>query len=318
MVLAISVPGLLRAVAVVLAFGLCGCSRGGIEVERIPGTEHASTRYPAGGQIDALTISPNDRWLVFWDGPTIDTLHLSSIDLQTLKKTDHSVRDLPTSVVMGYTTWHEIADLFQAARWYKEALYLELSGRAGAVVLDPNEVALRVGALPGTRLSCSDCPPTPVLSKTVAQRIAEKPRTASELLRYTIAWRDGTLGRDVYHSGRKATILRIGPGGTEEVLLQRKQAFHWTAISRIRISPDEEYLAYVVFSKLKSGVPLPGGEYTVYVRRLETGAEKRIATHQDVSNLIWSADSRRLYFVGNGESGDDPAVYCADISRLRK
>jgi hypothetical protein len=304
----------LRIGLIALVFVFCGCSRAAksFRISRVPGTERASPTCPGGGENDALTVSPDEKWLVFWEAPAVDSLTLSSVNLQTSKKTMHDISDLPMGIVTrGYS---QIGGVFNAASWHGGLFYIELGRRSGVIVINPDQPSILTSTPPIGEMSCSDCPPTSALREAASKRTGYTPWSPGELLKYTIAWRDGTLGRDLYRLVRGTAIVRIGPDGAEEPVLERKRAFRRTVISHIRVSPDETCLAFAVFSKLAAPLPLPGGHYDVYVRQLQTGVEKWVATHYHVSNLIWSSDSSRIYFAGNGEDGDDPAVYCVDIA----
>lgn len=56
------------------------------------------------------------------------------------------------------------------------------------------------------------------------------------------------------------------------------------------------------FSRLKAPIPLPDVQEEVFVRDLETSKERKVAEFRYTSNLIWSADSERLYFAGFGKA----------------
>jgi hypothetical protein len=282
-------------------------------MRRIPGTEQASIVAAGGGLNDGISVSPDEKWLVFWETSSPSGRQLASIDLTSFQKTTHNVSELPAGVVAGgfASDWDEIGLMFDAACWHGGLCYVELLPLSTVVAVDPAQDAVLSAALPPGLLTCSDCPPTDVFVKAAYERTGLAP---SDKKMCSIAWHGGKLGRYVYEVGRDATIVRVGPDRARETIVQMKSGLHHKAIEEIRISPSEQYLAYTIHSRIEVGIPHPGGQFDVYVRHSESGREKRIATHSEVSNLIWSSDSMRLYFAGNGENGDDSAVYCVDVA----
>ena len=106
-------------------------------------------------------------------------------------------------------------------------------------------------------------------------------------------------------------ILRLGPDGDEELVVEREEKRGiLLAITCVRVSPDERYLAYVVNTKKQEFLAGPREE--LLIRELTGGHEKRIARYGYMGNLIWSPDSQRLYFAG-GEYSSDSAVRVVDV-----
>ena len=99
-------------------------------------------------------------------------------------------------------------------------------------------------------------------------------------------------------------MYRVGTGDAREEVLRRSKPFRKTSITELRISTNEQYVAYVLYSKLEAPIPLPDMKDEVFVRDLKSGKERKIADCRMTGNLIWSPDSSRLYFtVINGHTG---------------
>lgn len=94
-----------------------------------------------------------------------------------------------------------------------------------------------------------------------------------------------------------------------------------TYVGDIRVSPDERYLAYELTVNLKSGIPLPTTRHELYVLDLSTGKERRVpGDFRIMGNLLWSADSKRLYYAvvdGPVADGYGDGVYCISFTNER-
>jgi hypothetical protein len=124
-----------------------------------------------------------------------------------------------------------------------------------------------------------------------------------ELERQSLVWTADGARREVYYvqhlsNGVDAIICRDGEQ-TREVL-RKQDGCRVFEINQVRISPDRTFLAYSAFATGKAYLPIPDHATTVFIRHLPSGEEKRAGRHMRVSNLIWSADSQRLYYAGSG------------------
>ena len=305
----------------VILYG-CGSVGDDVVIHRIPGTELAATKSALAtvGRSGAITVSPDEQWLLFWqwlhhpkersnDRSLELGMTLVSLNLETGEQTSHTLGGFPYQAIRAKdlrSAWARVGIWFDAAGWNGGLCYVDMPPGSSHLVIDPTQPPIAVAKdLPDGHRTCSDCPPTAMLRQRLGPR--------ATLDDYSIAWHDGTLGKNIYNAGQEATIYRITSDGTHEQLLQKKARNSYTTVSKIRVSPNERYLAYAVYSKKEFLIPLPDHREDIYVLDLEANSEKRIATHRFVSNLIWSGDSKRLYFAGSGKSGDDPGVYVVDV-----
>jgi hypothetical protein len=133
---------------------------------------------------------------------------------------------------------------------------------------------------------------------------------------YTAAWRNGRMSETMYRAVSDGIVEEIGPDGTITVLFQKQIKGRFTTIKRLRVSPDEEFLAYSVYSKLRAPIPLPGGRDDIYIRHLPTGKEKRIASYSAAGNFMWSSDSKRLYFAATTSGFKEMGVRRVHVEQL--
>lgn len=139
----------------------------------------------------------------------------------------------------------------------------------------------------------------------------------------TVAYGDGQFSTSTYvqpvgRAYKGALIERVDPDGTRTIVLEKKRMFKDADIGDLRVSPNERYLAYVLTTHLKSPIPLPTLRDEVYVLDLEKGEELRVpGDFRITGNLIWSADSKRLYYAAaNGPvaDGQGDGVFKIDLS----
>ncbi|MHC4060013.1 MAG: TolB-like translocation protein [Planctomycetota bacterium] len=182
------------------------------------------------------------------------------------------------------------------------------------VVIDPLEEQLRAIPKPDVIYGCSDCPPPNMFREAVRKTGGRS--SESYIQYYTAAWRNGRMSETMYRAVSDGIVEEIGPDGTITVLFQKQIKGRFTTIKRLRVSPDEEFLAYSVYSKLRAPIPLPGGRDDIYIRHLPTGKEKRIASYSAAGNFMWSSDSKRLYFAATTSGFKEMGVRRVHVEQL--
>jgi len=245
-------------------------------------------------------------------------LRLVSSNLQTGVSVRHTLDSIPKGsiLVTGVGPWEDDAwftlhSRFDPAGWLNDRFYINTLARQRRIAMDPLQASLRVVELPQGRLLCSDCPPTQV----VAGRIGgdKRPDISDER---SVAWRDGRLSEYRYEIDYKnGGVTRVSSDGQHELVVADKHRWGtMTFFGCVRVSPDEHYLAYTVMRKINFVIPLPDAAEDVYVMDLETRKEKRIGTWGYATNLIWSGDSRTLYFGGEGKVNRKSGIYVVDVA----
>jgi hypothetical protein len=273
-------------------------------------------------------VSPDEKWLTFveWRLPAEARVkeqmsseydaRIASLNLQTGMRTQHSIDSLSPSA-LGFsndpTRWkfhacfRLIKEVFRPPGWIGETFYFQRYGRKTYVALDPSQPDMKIVADPDTTGTCSDCPP---------MTSVEFHGQSWDLLSNDVsAVVQGGRVRSIYYWGsqpnRVNAILRVREDGEEELVVDRHQLKGtMVTIAALRVSPDERYLAYVVRSKKQEFLSGPREE--LFIRDLQAGNEKPIASYMAIGNLIWSAAGERLYFAGGGYSSD-AAVRVVDV-----
>lgn len=262
-------------------------------IRLIPGTEQV---HPADG---AMSLSRNDRWLVFseyripspevFKYPDLPYYRVSTIDLESGTVRRH-VADGPCAS----EAYFELIGTNSVCSW-QDSLYVlkKCGGRRSILVANPACDTLAVTRRNERRLTCSDCPdlgPTDELSKWVG--------TFSRHSTLALQTPDGVPA--LYYINRG--IWRASPG-EEDVAVVRgrsKRVFGMlTQFGQIRVSPNGRYLAYCVGYSLEVPV-IPGRGWVVclVLRDLLTGREVQLAARSALGNFVWSSDSQTLYFAG--------------------
>ena len=312
-------------VAVLLLPNIAGCSGHGAgdTIQAIPGTEQVAI-YEF-----AISVSPDERWLAFTEwvlpksrvfedlSPYEYEARVATLNLKTGESVRHSINSLQPND-LGFSTddqgWKGVAGLeviekrFRPPGWLGTIFRFQTYYGGVQIVLQADEPGMRIDQeAPGTSSSCSDCPPmTSVQFRDRAWGLLSNDVSA--------VVRDGVVS-SIYFVGegpyRTNMILRLGSDGDEQLLVEREEkAGVLLAIASVRVSPDERYLAYVVNTKKQEF--LAGPREDLFIRDLKGARERRIAQYGYMSNLIWSPDSRRLYFAG-GEYSSDSAVRVVDV-----
>jgi hypothetical protein len=294
------------------------------EVKLIPGTELVGYN----GGFDVITISPDERWLFFWEDNTdrltpeekekkVSPIRICSIDLETHEKTVHSIDNLPTSAISDAypNKWEEVASSFCAASWSKGLCYIDMPSRwrSRDILFRPGQPEAEIANLPDQRI-CSDCAPA-IIDEELAIKLVGRANIRS-FRSYTVSYRNGILSDYVYYSEQTdgaSVVYRYGSDSTRVEVFRCSKATKNTFIPKLRISPDEKYLAYVLYSKFRSPVPLPDLKREVFIRNLETGQNILVESFRLAGNMIWSSDSSRLYISGSGERS---GVFRLDVEVL--
>lgn len=302
-----------------------GCSTRADDVvtRTIPGTEQLAVDQ------FCITVSPDEQWLTFveWRLPAeqraksqtlteYDT-RVVSIGLRTTARTAHSIDSIsPEQLGLSANDrmwrfdagFRLIREGFRPPGWVRGSFYFQRYGRGTYLALRPTERDIRIVAAPDTAGTCSDCPP--LISVDFHGR-------TWDLLSNDVSAvvQDGKV-RAIYYWGsgpnRVNAVLRVRENSDEQLVVDRHQKQGTNiVIAALRVSPDDRYLAYVVHSKKQEFLAGPREE--LFIRDLQTGGEKRIASHGAMGNLIWSADGKRLYFAG-GLLGGDGSGYVVDIN----
>ena len=90
-------------------------------------------------------------------------------------------------------------------------------------------------------------------------------------------------------------------------------------VTSLLISPDEQYLAVVLTTNVRSPVPLPTMRDELHVLDLTSGAHRRVGgSYRLLGDMMWSEDSRRLYYAAaNGKIADgrEDGVFRVDFSQ---
>ncbi len=318
----------MRYLLLLLLIWLTGCSSRdrGVVVERIPGTELTAT------EPYSFTISPDEQWLTFleWimprsrfskEGRSAYRYHIVSLNLKTGERTEHSVESIPEGSIWAssrriewkYKAWRSVVDRFRSSGWNSGVFYFEPRARSRDLALDPRKPAIHFATRPEIR-TCSDCPPRVAWDRAPYARFLwnlyePASNEVSAVLR-------GGLIHSIYYKGerphRTRMILHLSEDGEREVIVERpRKTGTLITIVSVRVSPNERYLAYGLHSKKQEF--LSGPRQEIFVLDLNTREEKKVGTHSSVSNLIWSPDSKRLYFAG-GAYDDYRGIYVVDVA----
>ncbi len=276
---------------------------------------------PKGGGAMAFTISPDDRWMAFMEidsmYPTapvregITTTHLVTMDLESLRKTHHTLDGFPrTYFNPSGRTWHEVLALFDVASWKDGRLILECCWGSDApwMSITPGVVPVAVSK-PEAGRSCSDC-----ASSGLYERAARRFRWVSAINgEVSIPSRHASRSSNVYTIafGHSNTIVRVDSSRRHEELVRMRHPRWKYHVSRIRVSPDERYLAFAVERVPLVSIPF-AGRYEVYVMDTRSRRRARVVDDYDyVSRILWTSDSQRFYF---GAIDQEHGIYVVDVA----
>lgn len=326
-------------VAVPILLSISGCSPRSAQdfVRVIPGTEQVA--------VDefSISVSPDERWLAFTEWvlpkPRISSelppydyeTRIVTLDLETGEAVRHGIESIPAQALgfapsdsgwKGQAGLEIIEERFRPPGWRGSLFYFQPYYNRIQVALDVRAPGMQIVAAPEGPGACSDCPPfiTVEFRGRTWELVPYGPLNSTRDLLDDISavFRDGAI-RSIYYGDRgegpphgKLRILRQREVGEDEVIVERKwRKRRLMAFACVRVSPDERYLAYVFDSKKMEF--FAGHREELFIRELASGQERKIATYGSMSNLIWSPDSKRLYFAG-GEYETDSAVRVVDVA----
>jgi hypothetical protein len=286
-----------------------GCQGKQLVPEKLPGTE----RLWGVGDL-WLTISPDESFAAFvevdsayppppfrWEHPP--TLHMVTLDLKTGMKTHHHLDDLPPGTLPSKRPLTYLLPESGEGGWSDGSLLIEY-WHSPVPTLNP-WVAFTPGVPAAKRVSppdsvrCSDCPPPGAVRKIADSREIEGVRRIFLPELFSVAYKNGRLSEHLYTDlldGDGVEFIRSDSKGRTKIVTRVKRFGRQVVASEIRVSPNERYLGYAIRVRFK--VPIPtGGVEEMYVFDLKKRRTYRIkGIYTAVSNLIWSPDSRRLYF----------------------
>jgi hypothetical protein len=284
----------------------------GVRIHRIAGTEHATDGN--GASNSALSISPDERWVTYWEqnvtwtsaAPDVQW-QLCSIDLENHTRIVHRLDSLKTRDPSW--DWNDIGFGFDPGAWSGDRLFVSYFDNT-AVVDPTREPIMPHTGRQAANLTGLDGPSYRVIEG--ALRRLNKPTENYQLEAHSLTWPARGRARHLYY--RKYigddvyAIIYEGENETREIL-RKKNLLKLYDINQVRVSPDETFLAYSADSKGKAHFLYPDDGTSVFIRHLSSGRETRVGRHGGVSNLIWSADSERLYYAGSGSG-----VFCVDVA----
>ncbi len=295
------------------------CSEDTLTARRVPGTE----RVDPNDSRAWFTISPDDKWMAFMEidstypmsllGDSVPTFHLVTMHLVTLEKSHHSIEQFPQSVFRETNRpWQEVQYLFDVASWKDGKLILQCSWRRSEpwMSVTPGIAPVSVSE-PETERSCSDCAPTRLYERA-ARRI---PWTEASHGGMSIALNHADRSSSVYTMGRERrnTVIKVDSSGHHETIARVRRPGSRCFVFRVRVSPDERYIAFAVEELPLVTIPF-SGHCRVFLVDARTRRKARVVDDYDyVSKILWTSDSQRFYF---GAAGQEHGIYFVDVADL--
>jgi len=285
---AVGLPLLMTAMAVVSV----GCDGGSSRVS-LDGATRVTARNVNIGDGIAFTLSPNGRFLVY--ASTSDgkrTTGLSRLDLVS-----GAIDEVPLD-----PRYHSVYP--KAAAWVGERFYQRLyfENRSQLVYWDAassqlEQMRAREGSPPG---SCADCESAPRV-EDLREPLGVK--YLSPELRAQASRDPSASVRTVYYSASLGGDLRCGvlrwQNGRSDLVVEHKSLRLSLVINYMRVSPDGRWLAYVLASRPRSLIPLPGRRHTVWLLDLKSGEGSWRLRAGSIASLMWAPDSSSLYVAGH-------------------
>ena len=257
-----------------------------------------------------FSISPDNAWIAFMEvdstyppppNDEVPTRHLVTMELRTQSKTHHRLDGIPLGGFReGSTPWQDIEAVFEVDRWDGHAIYFELHWhrRIGGnpwvrfhAGIPPGEMAS-----PPAGLRCSDCPPAELFASRLIGGLDQHDAEGDRL---SIPFTKNQLSPFTYKVGSKKrnTIVRVDSVGNEVAVVTTRNTWWTKHFVRLRASPDERYMAYVIEVLPRVVVPF-AGRHEVFLKDTRTGHVSRVRDDYDyVSGILWDSDSRRFYYA---------------------
>jgi hypothetical protein len=109
------------------AAGTLACRSHDLRPCLVPGTEHIEP----GGSEAWFTISPDERWLAFFNVDSTSSLyerfHLVTMNISSGEKTDHRLDEIPTTAFDAMLRpWFEAQNWFREESWIDGRLFIKL------------------------------------------------------------------------------------------------------------------------------------------------------------------------------------------------
>lgn len=316
-----ALPGFILAV-VSLAVGSCGPGANDPDfVRKIPGTERMAA---AAG---SMYVSPDERWMTYFtcipEPYLIDGL--VSIELSTGRRVEHSLGEIRNKERGGeerelYS--EAVSNEGAEAGWYDRYLYISLL-KGDYLVVDNGDPLVAVGRLPDGRpasfLMLSDGPAWGTWCQELNTRRNDGRRLVdlSSVEDYSAAWQAGRYGEATYWLDHDTNTIVAGRAGRKDVGVAKIPSgglLTKTTLTSLRVSPNESYLAYVVWHHSRH-IPLPGMRDDVHVIDLASGRDRVACSFRMVGNMQWSTEGRRLYLTGDNPD-DSRGVYIVDVAKV--
>jgi hypothetical protein len=233
------------------------------------------------------------------------------MEIATGTRTHHDLEGMPQRLYRSTSVtiedyWKDVRVWWEEAAWNDGRMYVEMKGNMSNptwIAFTPGVSTPEVTERPPT-LSCSGCPPPRELMEYA------KGRGLREHQELTAAYQDGAFSQVVYaekyvRGSDEAIVERVKPDGTGTRVFEDRRVFREIGVMDLLVSPDERYLAIDLWSNLKSPIPLPTLVHELVILDLQSGKRSLVKRTFVIGTLMWSADSKRLYFAAVNEGRAD-------------
>ena len=310
-------PSVLAAAIILLGLHGTGCGGRGYRGTIILSTEDVCISGRG------FFVSPDEQWLVLitrdeGGGPA----GLSSLNIATGKRADYDPDQFPEKfkeyLNKGVMSFERFNMGLDPGGWFNGQFFIGIGIGRLALSLLPSQPAAVANVLPHEPLMLSDGPDSETRSQVIRDRMNVLSLTSpfNEFLNDdVIAWRDGEWGDALYHYDMPAKEIRLyRPGQPSSTVVRTHDGVMTRAgVTAMRVSPDERFLAYVVWSESKN-IPTPFYREALKVIDLKTGEDRTIGQFRYVARPYWSGDSQRLYY--SGKEGDLSGVWIVDMKEV--
>jgi hypothetical protein len=286
---------------------------------RIPNTERIT------GADKSMFVSPGAEWITFLESNESGLgVGLASVEVATGRHIVHHLDQVPLSdrdhfrpdPFLGVV----MARCFRTG-WHDGTLYLMNPARGpnDALIVVNSEPAITCGPMPEGQLMVSDGPEGSIWYNELRSRPGGGQLvslTLGELGDYSAAWRGNHYSPTtyVYDVDSNSLVVREpGRNVRKVVSLSHRGPLQHVALSMLRVSPDESYLAYVE-GRSTALVLTPYHVDVLKVIDLASGKTRSICSFRYIQDLFWSTDGTRLFLAGSDQNSSNSA-YVADIAR---